>query len=335
MFRDRTHPFYCYPRKLLGRMLLATLASGAIAQKAAADSIYYIGNSLTDTIQYQAFADIVENQLGESQPWGRHMIPGAPLEWIWDHPDSGFQEAPYGYYPQALSEYSWDFISLQPFDRQLDSDLDYITRYVELAREQNPDVQVLIHGRWPRRGEGDTDYAALWERPYTGEWDDSFETRDYLQRLTQAVQAADLGIRDPILVPIGEVMYQLDQQMKRGEIAGYDNVFDLYEDGAHLNAEGQYLATLTYLAVMYDVHPETIDAGAIASLPPTTKQAFDDTIWEVVQQPLVASATVVPVTATAPPPAPAAPRTPIPWLILGCVLVGGTGFVWFKRRQSS
>jgi len=322
---------YRYSLKLLGSLLLTTVASGAIAPNAAADSIYYIGNSLTDTIQYQTFADIVETQLDESQPWGRHVIPGAPLDWIWDHPDSGFQESPYGYYPQALTEYGWDFVSLQPFDRKLESDLPSITRYVELAREQNPDVQVLIHGRWPGRDEGDTDYSALWERTYTGDWDDTFETRDYLETLTQAVKDADLGIRDPILVPIGEVMYQLDQKMKRGEIEGYSNVFDLYKDGVHLNAEGQYLTTMTYLAVMYDMHPETIDGGAIAPLSPATKQAFDDTIWQVVQQ------LPTPTAAVAPTPVPAAATAtapPIPWIVLGIVLLGGTGVAWFKRQRS-
>ena len=316
--------------KLLATTLLTTMSSGAIAQDAAADSIYYIGNSLTDTIQYQPFADIVETQLGEPQPWGRHIIPGAPLDWIWDHPDSGFEEPPYGYYPQALGEHSWDFISLQPFDRQLDSDLATITRYVELAREQNPDMQVLIHGRWPRR-DGDTDYATLWERSYTGEWDNTFETRDYLERLTKALQAAGLDIRDPILVPIGEVMYQLDQQMQRGDIAGYNTVFDLYEDGIHLNAEGQYLATLTYLAVMYDVHPETIDGGAVASLDLATKQAFDDTIWQVIQQQPIAT----PVAAVTPDPASSpSSRTPIPWIVLGLMLTSGIGFAWFKWQKS-
>ena len=318
-------------RRLLKRLattLLITLTSGAIAQDAAADSIYYIGNSLTDTIQYQTFADIVETQLDEPQPWGRHVIPGAPLDWIWDHPDSGFEESPYGYYPQALGDHSWDFISLQPYDRQLDSDLAAITRYVELAQEQNPDVQLLIHGRWPGRSDGDSDYAALWERTYTGEWDDTFETRDYLERLTQAVQAANLGIRDPILVPIGEVMYQLDQQMKQGDIAGYNSVFALYEDGSHLNAEGQYLATMTYLAVMYDVHPETIDGGAIASIDPATKQAFDNAIWQVTQQQPIATAVSTP-PALAP-----VPHTPTPWIILGIVLIGGTGFAWFKWQKS-
>lgn len=309
----------------LGQVALATLASGAIAAPAAAASIYYIGNSLTDTIHYDAFADIVATQLDEPQPWGRHVIPGAPLDWILEHPNSGFQEPPYGYYPAALSRHRWDFLSLQPYDRQLESDLDAITRYVELARAQNPDVQILIHGRWPRRDDAATDYATLWERPYTGEWDRSFETRDYLETLTQALQAANLGIRDPILVPIGEVMYALDQQMQQGAVPGYRTIFDVYDDASHLNAAGQYLATMTYLAVMYDVHPETLDGSAIAPLDAPTKQAFDDTIWQVVQQ--------------RPPTAiPTATRTsvaPAPWLVLGLLVLGCGGMVWVRRSNAA
>ena len=38
---------------------------------------------------------------GREYVFGRHMIPGAPMDWIWEHPDQGFKENPYGYYPSA------------------------------------------------------------------------------------------------------------------------------------------------------------------------------------------------------------------------------------------
>ena len=48
------------------------------------------------------------------------MIRGAPLQWIWEHPKDGFQEPPFGHYPDALAKFQWDVLSLQPFDRHLD-----------------------------------------------------------------------------------------------------------------------------------------------------------------------------------------------------------------------
>lgn len=81
--------------------------------------IYFIGNSVADTINYRGLDNIAESQ-GKAHIWGRHMIPGAPLSWLWDHPNQGFQEEPYGYYNSALTNYQWDALSLQPYDRPLE-----------------------------------------------------------------------------------------------------------------------------------------------------------------------------------------------------------------------
>jgi hypothetical protein len=75
-------------------------------------SVYHIGNSWTD--QACGMHDIAKAR-GTPTTWGRHMIPGAPLEWIWDHPDQGFQK-PCGY-ATSLPERAWDVVVLQPWDR--------------------------------------------------------------------------------------------------------------------------------------------------------------------------------------------------------------------------
>ncbi|ACK73221.1 hypothetical protein PCC7424_4864 [Gloeothece citriformis PCC 7424] len=271
--------------KLASYGLAIISAIVATPLSALASSIYYIGNSLTDSISYQNFSNIVNEQLGEEQPWGRHIIFGAPLEWIWNHPDRGLSQRPYGRYPTALNNYSWDFLSLQPFDRSLLNDIEYASRFINLAKAQNPDVQVLIHGRWLKRDKQGTSYSELWDRLYTNP--ESFKksfTRDYLEQLTTSLGEADLNIKDPILVPIGEVMYELDQKMTKGKIPGFDSIFDIYIDRVHLDNRGRYLTTMTYLATMYGVNPATLDGSAIANLDPKIKQVFDRTIWEVVNE---------------------------------------------------
>jgi hypothetical protein len=40
---------------------------------------------------------------------------------LWEHPKDGFREEPFGLYPKARAESSWDVLSLQPFDRHLGS----------------------------------------------------------------------------------------------------------------------------------------------------------------------------------------------------------------------
>jgi hypothetical protein len=79
---------------------------------------YFVGNSVTATIRYGSLAKLAKSR-GHTVKWGRDMIPGAPLSWLWEHSKDGFQEAPFGLYHWALSEYRWDVVSLQLFDRHL------------------------------------------------------------------------------------------------------------------------------------------------------------------------------------------------------------------------
>ena len=54
---------------------------------------YFIGNSVTDTIRYGALAKLAASR-GHTLTWGRDMIPGAPLSWLWDPPRMGSRNRP-------------------------------------------------------------------------------------------------------------------------------------------------------------------------------------------------------------------------------------------------
>jgi hypothetical protein len=69
---------------------------------------YFVGISVTDTIRYGSLAKLAKGQ-GHTLTWGRDMIPGAPLSWLWEHPKDGFHEEPFGLYPRTLSEHSWGY----------------------------------------------------------------------------------------------------------------------------------------------------------------------------------------------------------------------------------
>ena len=84
--------------------LLGLVAVPALATEAKPLRVYFVGNSVTDTINYRGLEALAKSQ-GHKHVWGRHMIPGAPLQWIWQHPDQGFQEQPYGHYPTALTKH--------------------------------------------------------------------------------------------------------------------------------------------------------------------------------------------------------------------------------------
>lgn len=277
------------------RQFLAALAAPFLARIRVAPPslrVYFIGNSISDTIRPAALATLAESR-GRELVWGRQMIPGAPLQWIWDHPDDGFQHEPFGRYSTALTEFPWDVLSLQPFDRQLDgdesADLPTARRFIDLARRRSPRLEILVYSRWPRRDEESPDhyqpldYAAKWLRPYNpGAWDGTNETRDYFHRLL-------LGLRDAYpaltirLVPVGDVLLALDQRMRDGKLPGLPSVERLYQDGIHLNALGSYVVGCTYYATLFRENPAGLPHEPYDVAEAALASQVQDVVWSVVR----------------------------------------------------
>jgi hypothetical protein len=212
------------------------------------------------------------------------MIPGAPLQWIWEHPKDGFQEQPFGHYPNALANYQWDVLSLQPFDRHLkgkDGDLTMAKNFIDLALPKSPDLQVYVYARWPRRGRDDFDTA--WLKKYTGGWDGTNETKDYFERLTVELRKAYPKMKKPILmVPVGHVMYELNQRMRAGEVPSYKQIKEIYVDGIHLNNVGSYIVGCTFFATLYNENPKGLPGEPYKVTDPRLAEVIQETVWKVV-----------------------------------------------------
>ncbi|MBC8159616.1 MAG: chitobiase/beta-hexosaminidase C-terminal domain-containing protein, partial [Roseiflexaceae bacterium] len=270
-----------------------TIGSAPTPQPGGVSRVYHIGNSLTDTINYSAMRSLVQSK-GNTYDFGRHMIPGAPLDWIWDHPDSGFQEAPYGYYPNALPNYTWDAVTLQPFDRGLEDDTTAAKKFIDLARQRtaNSNTQFYIFSHWMRKNsDGTLDYDAAWLRQYTGGYDGTNETKDYYQDLVANLRSQTGFLAKPVLmVPVGDVLYELNQRMKRGELPGYSNVTQLYADGIHLNNVGQLATAATFYATVYKANPagasyasyDIVGGSADRDITDALAAAIYDAVWDVV-----------------------------------------------------
>ena len=86
------------------------------------------------------------------------------------------------------------------------------------------------------------------------------------------------------LVPVGNVMYALNQQMKAGQIAGYTNIYQIYADNIHLNDVGAYLTACTYFAVLYGETPVGLPVPSqYGSINATLAAQIQATVWSVVQ----------------------------------------------------
>ncbi|MGC8742895.1 MAG: hypothetical protein ACP5T0_03330 [Verrucomicrobiia bacterium] len=301
---------------IIGFLLIAPTLPKVSAAEEKTVRVYFIGNSVTDTVRYGSLKKLAESR-GIKMVWGRTMIPGAPLEWIYTHPDDGFREQPFGTWKSALKDYPWDVVVLQPFDRHLHSknqagedfgDVALITKFAKMAYEKNPDVQIYIYARWPRvtvNGKGvpfdknDYDptkpgsgndlskidpYKIRWEAKYTGGWDLTNESRGYFETLLREVRKETVFLKKPVLlVPVGYVFAELDDWMKNGKVKGYSNIYQLYKDGIHLNETGSYIVGCTFFATLFKESPEGLSVEPYGNVDRELATTAQKLIWQVVK----------------------------------------------------
>ncbi|MFP4224708.1 MAG: PEP-CTERM sorting domain-containing protein [Phycisphaeraceae bacterium] len=318
-------------RPLAAALVLALAASAGHARDG--KTIYFLGNSMTDNVEYSDLDHMAEAAGQVDHAWGRHVMAGAPLAWLWDLPDNGWNHNQQGddhNLVPALSEYTWDAVSIQPFEHTLPDEWYYVHRFANLAVSNglNRDTQIYVYAAWPLAGphngapDPTRDYQALWDRPYTDDWQRT-KTRDFYYRLTELLNdpgattdgfgnplelstgddtlaTADQPIADilnkPVrMFPIGDVLYELDKRLKADPDAlekyGVDDAIDLYLDFIHLNELGEFVAGTTVYATLYKESPVGVDPARYNDL--TEDWDFEDldpdyvalvqqTAWDVV-----------------------------------------------------
>lgn len=288
--------------KMMRLVLLLAMILSSPALAVDAMRVYHVGNSITDTINYDAIIRLAHSR-GKTYTLGRHTMPGTPLFGMLDNPTKGAAREPFGRVQKALAEYEWDALTLQPFDRLLDrqkddaskheSDLPTAIRYIELARKKSPNVQVYIYSRWPRRdtvdGKMNTkewkpyDYQAKWLRPYNDRWDGTNETKAYFELLTQKLNERLPDLPKPVkIIPVGDVLFELDVQAKAGNVPGIKSVEELFRDTIHFNTTGAYVAAVTFYATLFNDDPTGLPTTGYGDISPELAKAIQGAAWKVV-----------------------------------------------------
>ena len=280
--------------------MAAVFEAAAIAASWAGTSIYFIGNSVTDTVQYDKFLAMARAAESEVEI-GRHTIPGSPLSWTWEHPDGGSWSEEHGPFLKALSSRSWNVLSLQPFDRQLDGDADSDAvmgaNFIREALKGTPEkeLRVLVYSRWPRRDDENAStfygrsFGDQWDRQYVNpSYDGANETRDYFEQVLENWRSQFPGLQID-LVPVGDVLARLDEKIAEGKVPEIQAITDLYSDSIHFDRKdppgyvGSYIVALTFYSTIFGQSPEgdeTFTHWGIEN--PDLARALQETVWEVV-----------------------------------------------------
>ena len=262
------------------------LASGCIAQEKPNETtqkpdfrLFMMGNSLTDQIRFDSFVKMSASG-GKKLTLGRQTIPGAPIGWIKDHPDSGFKTEPFGAWPNALANFEWDALSLQPFQWGFKENIRDIPPIYEKFIANSPDGQLLIYAQWPDNKGGD--WTRKWLEPREKNIMSRAEYEDTVSWLH-----ANLNAKKPArLVPVGHVMHLLEQKAKAGLVPEIQTMWNVYDDGVHLNNVGSFIVGTTFYASIFQRSPEGLSHAEYekgrGKLTPELAKVIQQTAWEVV-----------------------------------------------------
>lgn len=253
--------------------------------------IYLIGNSVTDAINYDGFETMALSR-GNTHIWGRSMTPGAPLEYLW-HNAPSFSKDPFGPHTNALPNYTWDAITLQPFDRSIfgtNGDLAMANNFINEAKTKSPGVQFYIYSRWPRtpnsKAPNDASLTAdVWEQCWQGTYSNSqpTETRQFFIDLVDTLRGANTDVNPICIIPVGDVFSALNEKMKNGNLSGLTKIWDVYSDGIHLNGIGAFIAATTFYATIYKQDPRGIPVPLqYGAINPAIADSIQKTVYEVV-----------------------------------------------------
>lgn len=223
---------------------------------------YHIGNSLTWDSQPLAM-ELFGDEFDSPHQSGYHIRNGWSLKSFINDPNEVTIEpvAEFGKYSEALSNFQWDAVTLQPHGAQgstLQDDVDSILSFIESTRSNpaNTNTTFYIYEAWPDRLGGT--YESRWTASLPVEEDPPTEAyREYFDELYERItQETDARIRT---IPVGEVIYELDISIGKGLIPGFTSIPQIYRDPLHLDDElGRYLASATTFATLSGTDPSTL-----------------------------------------------------------------------------
>ena len=249
---------------------------------------FHIGNSLTDTVD--GYLKPVIDSAGYEHRFHRFTIPGAPTDWLWEHPGTGFGDSRF---EEAFLMYApIDHLFTQPFaghDRAIENEADYSGRFFAACRKHSPEVQHWLYVQWPDKKFQDAWSQARGAAKSLGlkpaaTWEDGVANHlAYVEAVREKLDSAQDG-KSVRICPGGVALALLKKRIEAGEAAGMRDFFvECFDDDLHLNAAGRHLVSLGFYACMFAESPEGKVTAAPAGLTPEQAQLFAQLAWEAVR----------------------------------------------------
>ncbi len=274
-------------------LIAVILAAMLVSPTLGSEAVYNIGNSLTWDSSPDGVAQLAA-QRGYTLHVGYQINCSKTLDYIWNDPSGWCVQpaSPYGTHDNALPNYQWTAVTLQPFpDLNYDgtlSDLSTDTARIldfignSQSDNRNADTIFYIYASWPAQSLGS--YHSVWTQDRLDQDDTpTLQTSAYFDHLIQRVRNSTQA--DIRMIPVGYVLDELDQRLQAGELAGYNGVAQWYRDDVHLNDMGRYVAGITSFATLYGQNPAGMTATSAYNGSSFSQEFYSvahDAVWDVV-----------------------------------------------------
>lgn len=277
---------------------LAAYRIGENRTNASETAEFHIGNSLTDTVN--PWMETLAASGGHKIRYYRFTIPGAPTDWLWDHPGSGFGES---HYAQAfIARAPLTDLVTQPFaghSRSVDNEADYSGRFFDLARHASPGLKMWLYVQWPGTdwshdnwANGFADYKGskiTFGKP-AKTWQEAVQNHvRYTERVMEEMNRAReaeirAGTCKPVrIIPGGLALAELKTRIEAGQVPGMKEFFtEVFHSPTdfHMSPKGAYLIALVHYACLYREDPTGKVTAAGSGLTPEQATLFQRIAWE-------------------------------------------------------
>ena len=220
--------------------------------------VLFIGHSLVGPT-LPSLVEAALRQMNEPSRVQAQIINGASLAYNWDH--GADAEGVDG--RAALADRGTDVLILteaQPLAAQLEwSDTaGQIAKFANLAVEANPDTRIYLYETWPslKSGpgvviEGDAGAGIAWRERLA---------LDLPLWQGAVTQAADLSGKKIELIPAGQAMGRLADEIRKGSVPDLTRIEDVFTDDIHPNGKGLYFLAMVHAGAIAGRSPQGLPA---------------------------------------------------------------------------
>ncbi|MEM6655178.1 MAG: DUF4886 domain-containing protein [Planctomycetota bacterium] len=222
------------------------------------------------------------SDLGIDIDVGYHVRCGSSATQIVDDPATTCVDpTDFGDFQTALPGYGWDAITIQSHaagGATLESETNAIAQLATLAKQNSgsADTSLYLYQAWFFNNNSQ---ESNWLSPVESSFQQpTVHRRAYFSRLRD--ELSGLG-HDFSVVPTGDVLYRVLEEIRSGNLPGLTSREDLFRDSIHMSyGVGRFLASTTVLATVLQIDPTGYDSPW--NLDRDLETRLQSLVWEVV-----------------------------------------------------